>query len=76
MPDTIQSKTFSLLICTQKNIHIRKCKIINLPVVLYELETWYSTVREEYRQSVREQGAEENIWTGEGWSDRWLEKAS
>jgi hypothetical protein len=36
-------------------------KTIILPVVLYWCETWFPTLREEYRQSVYEQGAEEDI---------------
>jgi hypothetical protein len=40
---------------------------------LYGRETWTLTLREEHRLSVWEQGAEENIWTWEGWSDRRLD---
>jgi hypothetical protein len=41
-------------------------KIIVLPVVLYECETWSLTLREKQRLRVFEkQGAEENIWTEE-----------
>jgi hypothetical protein len=50
-----------------KNTKIRIYKTIILPVVLYGCETWSLTLREEHRQSIWEQGAEENIWTKEGW---------
>jgi hypothetical protein len=42
-----------------KNLKIRICKTIILPVVLYRCETWSLTLREE-------QGAEEDSWTEEG----------
>jgi hypothetical protein len=45
-----------------KNVKIRICKIIILPVVLYGWETLSLTLRED----VSEQGAEENIWNEEG----------
>jgi hypothetical protein len=38
------------------------CNII-LPVVLYGCENWFLTLREQKTEGVREQGAEENIWT-------------
>jgi hypothetical protein len=37
-----------------KNIKIRICKTIILPVVLYGCETWTLTLREEYRLKVFE----------------------
>jgi hypothetical protein len=37
-----------------KNVKIRICKIIILPVVLYESETWALALREEYRVRVFE----------------------
>jgi hypothetical protein len=43
-----------------KNVNIRICKIIILPVVLDWCETLSLTLREEHRQ-----GAEEDIWTEE-----------
>jgi hypothetical protein len=57
---TIQSRTLSSLLLS-KNVKIRICKTIILPVVLYGCETWSLTLREE---GVRDQGAEENIWIG------------
>jgi hypothetical protein len=49
-----------------KNIKIRIYITIILPVVLYGCETWgFLTLREERRQSVKEQGVEANIWTAE-----------
>jgi hypothetical protein len=59
---TVQSRTFCLL-C--KNMKIRICKTIILPVVLYGCETWSLKLREEHRLRVSENGAEENIWTEE-----------
>jgi hypothetical protein len=50
-----------------KNIKIRIYKSIILAVVLHVSETWSLTLREEHR--LREQGAEENIWTKERLSD-------
>jgi hypothetical protein len=37
-----------------KNIKIRICKTIILPVVLYECETWSLTLREEHRLRIFE----------------------
>jgi hypothetical protein len=37
-----------------KNIKIRICKTIILPVVLYECETWFLTLREEHGLTVFE----------------------
>jgi hypothetical protein len=51
-----------------KNLKIRTHKIIILPVVLYGCETCSLTLREE--------GAEGNIWTKERWGDRRLEKTA
>jgi hypothetical protein len=51
------------------DIKIRIYKTIILPVVLYGCETWSLTLREEHRQIVFEQGAEENIWAEERRSD-------
>jgi hypothetical protein len=48
-----------------RNVKIRIYKTIVLPVVLYGCKTWSWTLREEHRQGVWEQGAEENIWTEE-----------
>jgi hypothetical protein len=52
-----------------KNVKIRIYKTIILPVVKYGCETWSLTLREE-------QGAEENIWTKEEYSDRRVEKTA
>jgi hypothetical protein len=43
----IRFRTFCLLVCCQKNLKIRICKTIILPVVLYGCETWSLTLREE-----------------------------
>jgi hypothetical protein len=51
---TIQSITFSLLVCCLKNIKIRIHKTIILPVVLYGCETFSLTLREEQRLRVFE----------------------
>jgi hypothetical protein len=37
-----------------KNVKIRICKTIILPVVLYGCESWYLTLREEHRQRMYE----------------------
>jgi hypothetical protein len=44
-------------------------------VVLYGYET-SPTLREEHRLRVFEQGAEENIWTNEGWTDGSVEETT
>jgi hypothetical protein len=56
-----------------KNIKIRICKIIILPVILYRCETWSLTLREEHRLKVFENrllrrmfGQKRNEATGEG----------
>jgi hypothetical protein len=51
---TIQSRTFCLLLCCQKNIKIVIHKTIILPVVLYGCETWSLVLREEHRLRVFE----------------------
>jgi hypothetical protein len=51
---TIQSRTFCLLVCYQKNLKIKIYKTIILPVVLYGYETWSLTLREEHRLRVFE----------------------
>jgi hypothetical protein len=38
----------------------------NFPLVLDGCKTWSLTLREEHIEGVREQGAEENIWSEEG----------
>jgi hypothetical protein len=38
--------------------------------------TWSLTVKDEHRLRVSENGAEENIWTKEGWSDGRVEKTA
>jgi hypothetical protein len=45
---TIQSRTFCLPVCCQKNLRMRIYKTIILPVVLYWCETWSLTLREEH----------------------------
>jgi hypothetical protein len=49
MLTTILSRTFCLLVCCQKNLKIRICKTIILPVVVCGCETWSLTLREEHR---------------------------
>jgi hypothetical protein len=45
-----------------QKVKIRNCKTdYNLPVVLYECETWSLTLREERADNIKEHGAEENI---------------
>jgi hypothetical protein len=51
---TIRPRTFSLLVCCQKNLKIRIYKTIILFVVLYGCETCSLTLREEYRLRVFE----------------------
>jgi hypothetical protein len=53
MPATIQSRSFSLLVCF-KNLKNRIHKIIILPVVLHGCETLSLTLREESRLRVFE----------------------
>jgi hypothetical protein len=48
---TVQSRTFSFLICCLK---IRIYKTIILPVVLYGCETWHLALREGHRLRVFE----------------------
>jgi hypothetical protein len=57
-----------------RNIKIRIHKTMTLSMVLYGCETWSLTLRQEKR--LREQGAEENIWTEERRSDKKLEKTA
>jgi hypothetical protein len=59
-----------------KNIKIRICETIILPVVLHGCETWTLTLREEHTLKVSENRAEENIWTEERLSDRSLGKTA
>jgi hypothetical protein len=59
-----------------KNVKVRIYKTISLPVVLYGCETWSLTVREEHKLRLFENGAEENIWAKEGWSDGRVENAA
>jgi hypothetical protein len=50
-----------------KNVEIIIYKTIILPVVLCGCETWSLDIKGgTYTEGVREQGAEENIWTKEG----------
>jgi hypothetical protein len=51
---TIRSRTFCLLVCSQKNLKIRLYRTIILPVVLYGCETWSLTLRKEHRLRVFE----------------------
>jgi hypothetical protein len=37
-----------------KNVKIRTCKTITLPVVVYECETWFLALRKEHRLRVFE----------------------
>jgi hypothetical protein len=36
----------------------------------------FSDIKRTYTEGIEEQGAEENIWTEGGWSDRSLEKTA
>jgi hypothetical protein len=45
-----------------KNLNIRICKTIILPVVLYGCETWSLTLREEHRPGVFENRALRRIF--------------
>jgi hypothetical protein len=49
---SVQNLLSSRLI--SKNLNIKRCKTIILPVVLYGCKTWSLTVREEHRQRVSE----------------------
>jgi hypothetical protein len=51
---TIRSRSFSLLVCCQKNLKIIIYKTIILPVVLYGCATWSLTLRKEHRLRVFE----------------------
>jgi hypothetical protein len=44
-----------------KNVKIKIYKTVILPLVLYECETWCSTLREEQRLKVSENRMQENI---------------
>jgi hypothetical protein len=57
---TIQSRTFYYLLLP-RNVKIRIYKILILPVVLCECESWSRILREEHRLRVFENGIEENI---------------
>jgi sorting nexin-29 len=46
-----------------RNVKVKICRLIILPVVLYGCETWSVILRGEHRLKVFENGAEENIWT-------------
>jgi hypothetical protein len=59
-----------------QNVKVRIYKTIILPVVLYGCEEWSLTVREEHKLKVFENGAEDNIWIKEGWSDGSVEKTA
>jgi hypothetical protein len=49
------------------NVKIKKFITVILPVGVYGYETWFLTLREEYRLRIREKkSAEENILTNEG----------
>jgi hypothetical protein len=54
-----------------KNLKIKICRTIILPVVLYGCETWSLTLREERKLRV-----EENIWTQEGRGNGGLEETA
>jgi hypothetical protein len=60
-----------------KNVRIRVCKTIILPVVLCGCRTWSLTLREEHRLGgVLQEGAEEDIWAEEGRGCRRMEKTA
>jgi hypothetical protein len=67
---------FIWLLCTSKNVKMQIYRTINLTVVLYGCETWSLTLSKEQTEGVWEQGAEENIWTEERWSDGRMEKTA
>jgi hypothetical protein len=48
-----------------KNLKIRICKTMILPVVLYGCETWSLTLREEYRLRVFENRVLKRVFGGE-----------
>jgi hypothetical protein len=56
-----------------KNMKIKIYETVILPVVLYGCEASFLILWEE---GVCEQGAEENIWTKDRWSDGSLEKTT
>jgi hypothetical protein len=58
---SVQNLLSSRLI--SKNLKIKICKTVILPVVLYGYETWSLTLREEHRLRVSENSVEEDIWT-------------
>jgi hypothetical protein len=49
-----------------KNVKIKMCKTIILPLVLYGCKTLSLTLREEHRLRVFENSVEENVGTEEG----------
>jgi hypothetical protein len=51
MLTTIQCRNLASRLLS-KNIKINMCRTINLPVVLYECETWSLTLREGHRLRV------------------------
>jgi hypothetical protein len=51
---SVQNLLSSRLLC--KNIRIRTHKTIILPVVLYECETWFLTLRKEHKLTVLRTG--------------------
>jgi hypothetical protein len=59
-----------------KSLKIRIRNTISLPLVLYGRETFSLTLREEQTRGAWEQGAEENIRTEEGWSEKKVEKTA
>jgi len=48
---------------SHSNLKIKKYNTIILRVVLYWCETWSVTLGGEHIEGVREEDAEENIWT-------------
>jgi hypothetical protein len=62
--NSVQNRVSSRLI--SKNVKLRICGTIILPVVLYGCENWFVILKEEHNtEGVCEQGVEENIWTEE-----------
>jgi hypothetical protein len=59
--------------CLQSTCKIRTYKTINLSVVLYGCEPSSLTLWGTQTEGIWGQGAEEDIWTDESWSDRRLE---
>jgi hypothetical protein len=72
----IQSGTFGPLFCFQKNYIL---EYVDYKLACGSIWAWnlVSGIKEGTQlERISEQGAEENIWTEEGWSDGWMEKTA